>query len=123
MHNNHVGRESVINKMKIKCKCHGVSGLCEMKTCSRNLPSSRVVGDQLKESFRKIIQVDYSENKLVPKYPSKEMFVEVDMLYINESPDHCDHDFHKGTLGTSGRICNQTYKNNNHEPENSCHRL
>nr|BAK53871.1 wnt family member wnt11-5 [Dugesia japonica] len=123
MHNNHVGRESVINKMRIKCKCHGVSGSCEMKTCSRNLPSFRVVGDQLKESFQKIFQVDFVDNKLTPKYPSKEMFAEVDMLYLNDSPDHCNHDFQRGTLGTNGRICNATYKNTNQEPENSCYRL
>nr|ABY85208.1 wntP-2 [Schmidtea mediterranea] len=123
MHNNHVGRESVINKMIVKCKCHGVSGSCEMRTCSRNLPSFRVVGDQLKERFRKIIQVDFFDNKLIPKYPSKEMFAEVDMLYLNDSPDHCHHDFGKGTLGTNGRICNDTYNNTYQEPENSCYRL
>lgn len=115
--------QSVINKMKIKCKCHGVSGSCEMKTCNRNLPSFRVVGDQLKESFRKIIQVDYVDNKLVQKYPSKDMFAEVDMLFLNDSPDHCNHNPHLGTLGTHGRICNSTYKSSLQEPENSCYRL
>uniref|UniRef100_T1D114 Protein Wnt n=1 Tax=Dendrocoelum lacteum TaxID=27895 RepID=T1D114_9PLAT len=123
MHNNHVGRQSIINKMKIKCKCHGVSGSCEIKTCSRNLPSFRLIGDFLKERFKNIIQVDYIDGKLAPKYPSKEMFGEVEMIYLNDSPDHCNHDFIKGTLGTTGRICNATFKNNEPEPINSCFKL
>ncbi|KAG1651298.1 Protein Wnt-4 [Nymphon striatum] len=37
--------------MQIQCKCHGVSGSCEFKTCWKSLPSFRTVGDILKEGF------------------------------------------------------------------------
>ncbi|KAM3183081.1 hypothetical protein ACTXT7_011065 [Hymenolepis weldensis] len=67
LHNNHVGRQAVVNKMDIKCKCHGVSGSCEMRTCWRALPDFRSVGNQLQELFQKAVMVDYVSNRLVPK--------------------------------------------------------
>jgi hypothetical protein len=37
--------------MKIDCKCHGVSGSCELRTCWRAMPTFRKVGDVIKEKF------------------------------------------------------------------------
>ena len=34
--------------MLMKCRCHGVSGSCEFKTCWRSLPRFADVGDYLK---------------------------------------------------------------------------
>nr|ABG73038.1 signaling protein wnt4 precursor [Schistosoma japonicum] len=65
LHNNHVGRHMVINKMEVQCKCHGVSGSCEMRTCWRSLPKFRHLGAQLQERFHEAIQVTYIQNRLV----------------------------------------------------------
>ncbi|KAK4473788.1 hypothetical protein MN116_003125 [Schistosoma mekongi] len=65
LHNNHVGRHMVINKMEVQCKCHGVSGSCEMRTCWRSLPKFRHLGAQLQERFHEAIQVTYMQNRLV----------------------------------------------------------
>lgn len=46
--------------MKVRCKCHGVSGSCQMKTCWRSTPDLRVVGHILKEKFKSAILVDQS---------------------------------------------------------------
>ncbi|KAG7159279.1 Wnt-16-like, partial [Homarus americanus] len=52
LHNNEAGREAVARLMKMQCRCHGVSGSCELKTCWRSIPTFPVVGDYLKNKYR-----------------------------------------------------------------------
>lgn len=51
--------------MEVQCKCHGVSGSCEMRTCWRSLPKFRHLGAQLQERFHEAIQVAYMQKRLV----------------------------------------------------------
>lgn len=37
--------------MQLECKCHGVSGSCELKYCWKALPHFRSVGHKLREAF------------------------------------------------------------------------
>jgi hypothetical protein len=37
--------------MKVECKCHGVSGSCELKTCWRSLASFRMVSLALQAAY------------------------------------------------------------------------
>lgn len=50
----------VANNMQIRCKCHGVSGSCQMKTCWQTAPEFRVVGKTLKHMFRDAVLVNQS---------------------------------------------------------------
>ena len=45
------------NLMKMQCRCHGVSGSCELKTCWRSIPPFSEVGDHLKEKYKRSVQV------------------------------------------------------------------
>ena len=39
--------------MLLKCRCHGVSGSCEFKTCWRSMPKFAEIGNYLKEKYDK----------------------------------------------------------------------
>ncbi|XP_002036058.2 protein Wnt-7b isoform X3 [Drosophila sechellia] len=60
LHNNHAGRIAVSNNMEFRCKCHGMSGSCQLKTCWKSAPDFHIVGKVLKHQFRKAILVDQS---------------------------------------------------------------
>ena len=46
--------------MQVRCKCHGMSGSCQLKTCWKSSPDFRVVGKFLKQQFRRAVMVDQS---------------------------------------------------------------
>ncbi len=124
-----------MNKMDIKCKCHGVSGSCEMRTCWRALPDFRSVGNQLRERFKDAVLVEYVNSRLVPKsalyrlapvhigggYPRSmapdassvshlPMPKENELIFTTRSPSYCHHDPRFGSIGTYGRRCSEDSK-------------
>ena len=49
---NNINTQALSRLMLMKCRCHGVSGSCEFKTCWRSLPRFADVGDYLKVKLR-----------------------------------------------------------------------
>lgn len=119
LHNNEAGRRAIAKLMLLKCRCHGVSGSCEFKTCWRSLPQFAEIGNYLKEKYDKsAVQVsnESDENSdrdryrrgtpaatgsLIPSVSKKSL------VYIQPSPDYCQDDPKAGVVGTRGRRCNK----------------
>lgn len=51
LHNNRVGRRILSKNMRRKCKCHGLSGSCIVKTCWKVVPELIVLAEILKKKY------------------------------------------------------------------------
>ncbi|KAK6725543.1 hypothetical protein RB195_004079 [Necator americanus] len=98
-HNLKAGRLTLI----ASCKCHGVSGSCQQKTC-----------------WKKTATLDHITDYLVEKYARARMLVgdqkakNADLVFIELSPDPCQQQT------TSGRVC--AWRNETHT-QGDCARL
>ncbi|CAG2228230.1 WNT16 [Mytilus edulis] len=118
IHNNEVGRRTVRDMMRLRCRCHGVSGSCEIQTCWKSLPKFSTVGAKLKEKYEISVRIaGRSKRKLRPKTPKrhrqartgrKKRLSKDDMVFVHKSPNFCTPNPIKGILGTEGRLCNRT---------------
>ncbi|XP_062570962.1 protein Wnt-10a-like isoform X1 [Saccostrea cucullata] len=110
LHNNRAGRLAVIRNVNRKCKCHGMSGSCEMQTCWKATPDFKEVGNRLRRKYRSArkVKVDVlnkvkTHYKKIRKYTRK-----TDLLFYEQSPNYCDPNPEVDAPGTSGRLCNKT---------------
>ncbi|ODN05276.1 Protein Wnt-16 [Orchesella cincta] len=109
LHNNEAGRQAVSHLMRMQCRCHGVSGSCELKTCWKNVPTFSQVGDYLKKKYQKSVQVPVKQQKRLRRKSGRKFPVgKQELVHIRKSPDYCESDTEKGILGTTGRLCNKT---------------
>lgn len=109
LHNNEAGRRAVIRKMRLTCKCHGVSGSCSLVTCWKQLAPFREVGDHLKEKYDSATEVKLNRRgKLQVRHRKFNVPTLEDLVYLHESPDYCVYNETLGSLGTTGRRCNKT---------------
>jgi len=124
LHNNEAGRLAVKTLMKMQCRCHGVSGSCELKTCWRTMPAFNAIGDFLKRRYRRSVEVARAarQRRLRRKRRrgrgrgrargrgrrSKELQPKRrELVYIDQSPNYCLNDPKTGVLGTRGRECSK----------------
>ncbi|ERE67677.1 proto-oncogene Wnt-3-like protein [Cricetulus griseus] len=86
-------RKAIASHMHLKCKCHGLSGSCEVKTCWWSQPDFRTVGDFLKDKY------DSASEMVVEKHQR-------DLVYYEASPNFCEPNPETGSFGTRDRTCN-----------------
>ncbi|GMT24193.1 hypothetical protein PFISCL1PPCAC_15490, partial [Pristionchus fissidentatus] len=111
--NNEAGRKLLKKNSSPKCKCHGVSGACNLKTCWLQLPTMRRMGDVLSKKYynahrviintRGNMQFISGENSGNGKRGRRALLT--DLVFLDDSPDYCRHDRSLGTVGTNGRQC------------------
>ncbi|XP_060734596.1 protein Wnt-2 [Tachysurus vachellii] len=110
LHNNRAGRRAVKRFMTLECKCHGVSGSCNIRTCWLAIGDFRQTGDYLRKKYNSATQVvmnRYGTGFTIAhrkfRKPTKN-----DLVYFEDSPDYCIWDHESGSVGTGGRVCNRT---------------
>ncbi|VDN57673.1 unnamed protein product [Dracunculus medinensis] len=115
LHNNFVGREAIVQNMRKQCRCHGVSGSCEFKTCWLQMPKFNEIGEMLKQRYNHFaVQVAKRAKKRLRRKERSERKKPLrgnEIAYIHKSPNYCERDDSEGILGTKGRECNQSSLN------------
>lgn len=121
--------------MQVRCKCHGMSGSCELKTCWKVAPDFRIVGKALKDRFRSAVLVTQSnlgsvtpssrirgfrrrgarrldrqkqKKNRIPGRRKKPRDLAKQLFYYQKSPNFCERDPVIDIAGTTGRRCNKT---------------
>lgn len=68
------------------------------------------VGEILKEKFDSAHEVQQRKRRgrrmLLPRFQRFKPHTDTDLVYLRDSPDYCEYDLDKGSLGTHGRECN-----------------
>ncbi|XP_069932032.1 protein Wnt-3a isoform X2 [Oryctolagus cuniculus] len=113
-HNNEAGRQAIASHVHLKCKCHGLSGSCEVKTCWRAQPAFRAVGDLLKDKYDSASEMVVEKHReargwvetLRPRYAHFRVPTERDLVYYEASPNFCEPNPDTGSFGTRDRACN-----------------
>ncbi|XP_073254961.1 protein Wnt-8b-like [Porites lutea] len=128
LHNNQVGRKKELPKkvgpdgqrviviclkqvvrgsLKKECKCHGVTGSCNLKTCWKQLAPFAVVGSVLKQKYLTAVPVSFKKNKLHEKEGRDRPLSRKSkkLVYLDSSPDYCVRNTTAGSLGMLGRTC------------------
>ncbi|GMT28411.1 hypothetical protein PFISCL1PPCAC_19708 [Pristionchus fissidentatus] len=102
-HNLKAGRLAVKKTLISLCKCHGVSGSCQQKTCWKQPASMTTITKHLIDKYHKA-KVMVDDGKLRNN----------DLLFIEASPDHC------AIKGDKSRVCG--WRNETHA-QGDCGRL
>ncbi|XP_039600521.1 protein Wnt-11 [Polypterus senegalus] len=112
LHNSEVGRQALSEALELKCKCHGVSGSCSIKTCWRGLQDLKDIAIDLKTKYLSATKVVHrpmgTRKQLVPKDIDIRPVRENELVYLQSSPDFCAKNEKLGSLGTQDRHCNKT---------------
>uniref|UniRef100_A0A8C4SC07 Protein Wnt n=2 Tax=Erpetoichthys calabaricus TaxID=27687 RepID=A0A8C4SC07_ERPCA len=112
LHNNAVGRQVLIDSMETKCKCHGVSGSCSVKTCWKGLQDMHDIAAELKSKYLAATKVIHrhvgTRKQLVPKEMDVRPVRDTELVYLVSSPDYCTRNEKQGSYGTQDRQCNKT---------------
>lgn len=100
-------KQVVRGSLKKECKCHGVTGSCNLKTCWKQLAPFAVVGSALKQKYLTAVPVSFKNNKLYEKDSRDRPLSRKSkkLVYLDSSPDYCVRNTTAGSLGMLGRTC------------------
>ncbi|PAV90804.1 hypothetical protein WR25_06251 isoform B [Diploscapter pachys] len=93
-HNHFVGREAIAQNVRKQCRCHGVSGSCEFRTCWLQMPKFVEVAEMLKKRYEHFaVQVTKRAKKRLRRKDRAERGTPLrgnEMAYVQRSPSYCE---------------------------------
>ena len=108
--------QTVESGRHIKCKCHGISGSCDVRTCGSSVPSLRTISNSLRARVDTAVKVRFfgklnpstpivgrrrlkitAVRKTMTSQPATAMSFEASLVYFRSSTDYCPT--------TAGRVC------------------
>uniref|UniRef100_H2ZB90 Protein Wnt n=1 Tax=Ciona savignyi TaxID=51511 RepID=H2ZB90_CIOSA len=110
-HNYEAGRLAITGNMKRKCKCHGLSDTCTLRTCWLRMPSFDEVRANLRRKYESAVKVNMqpgSQRFVAAGQPRRSSNRRRISLFHQVSPHFCRRDRRRGSLGTKGRVCDPT---------------
>uniref|UniRef100_A0A8B9GX10 Protein Wnt n=1 Tax=Astyanax mexicanus TaxID=7994 RepID=A0A8B9GX10_ASTMX len=132
LHNNEAGRLAIKSTMKRSCKCHGVSGSCNIQTCWMQLSEFRDVGNFLKIKYDQAQKLEMDKRRMRAGNSAENRGAIADtfgtiarseLVHLEDSPNYCVRNLSLGLHGTEGRECLQGGKNLSQWEKRSCRRL
>lgn len=99
--------KAMLDALETRCKCHGVSGSCSVKTCWKSLLDVGHISSQLKTRYLSATKVVPrqmgSRRQLVPREMEVRPVLENELVYLISSPDYCSYNSKHGSYGTTDR--------------------
>lgn len=86
----------------MNCRCHGVTGACQLKHCMKRLPTFQEVAKKLSAKYDAAVMVDMLQQRSGSKKQSGHKGA---ILYADSSPNYCLANKNLGTDGTTDREC------------------
>lgn len=86
--------------MELRCRCHGLSGSCSLKTCWLTLPNFQVIGAYLKKKYENSVHLPsaINVNKLIPMMDRQEISSILSGSNVDASQLQNSHRFHQQQL-------------------------
>uniref|UniRef100_A0AC34QVI7 Protein Wnt n=1 Tax=Panagrolaimus sp. JU765 TaxID=591449 RepID=A0AC34QVI7_9BILA len=108
-HNLKAGRLAVKKTLISSCKCHGVSGSCQQKTCWKKTSDMKAIAEHLAEKYKRAKRVT----------PDKAKLKNAELIYLEPTPDNCapQLEYQMQQRRSLPRICN--WRNETHS-EGDC---
>lgn len=105
------GRIAVRKNMRKVCKCHGLSGSCQMSTCWTEVPTMGQVGEYLRRQYKfaaKVGATNSEETELSSLNRELSHLSDEKLVFADPSPDYCYENPQLDINGTLGRYCSRT---------------
>ena len=97
----------LLQTVETKCKCHGISGSCSVRTCWKGASELATIAATLKMRYMSASKVVRrrvgSRKQFVPKDMDLRPIRKEELIYMAGSPDYCSHSAEMGSDGTQGR--------------------